>query len=123
MAYLHCHNCNWEQDDFWNWTIKWNKLHKWNSRPFGYNPLSLILEDFACYWKPRRIKFDKYTAIEMGFKTNNIHSWSMLRHGLKIHFNRLFTQKWRTWEAWKKDKDSGVAECPGCRSKKDFDID
>ena len=38
MAYLHCHACGWEQDDFWEW--KW-----WDGwqRPFGYNPLSLMM--------------------------------------------------------------------------------
>ena len=123
MAYLHCHNCGWEQDDFWNWKIKWDKLLKWHSRPFGYNPLSLILEDFVTYRKPRRIKFDKYAAIDMGFKSNNIHSWSMLRYNSKRHFRRLFTQKWWTYESWVKDQNAGMAECPGCRSKEDCDID
>jgi len=40
--------------------------------PFGYNPVSLILEDFAEYWKPRMIGMDCVWARENGFKSSNI---------------------------------------------------
>lgn len=126
MSYLHCHKCHWGQDDFWDFKIKWNKLHKWNYRPFGYNPLSLIMEDFAEWWKPRYIGFDKYAAKDYGFTLNKegkIHTWTLLCHDLKKHFKRLFTQKWWTYESFKKDYDMGKAKCPKCGSSEDFDID
>lgn len=29
MAYAHCHNCGWSQDDFWSeWGSGWHPLHK-----------------------------------------------------------------------------------------------
>lgn len=125
MSYLHCHNCGWSQDDFWDFKIKWSKLFCWRSRPFGYNPLSLILEDFAEYWKPRYVGFDFYAAKEMGVKLkkgNKIHSWTLLRYNLKRHIKRLFTQKWWTEKSFKKDYYNRVALCPEC-SANDFDID
>ena len=45
--YLHCHNCGWSQDDFWEWKIDWKNIFKWQRRPFGYNPLSLFLQDIV----------------------------------------------------------------------------
>jgi len=54
--YLHCHSCNWSQDDFWEW--KWKGLlsfWKFKSRPFGYNPFSLLLQHIAVYFEIKRI--------------------------------------------------------------------
>lgn len=127
MSYLHCHKCHWSQDDFWNFKIYWKRLFKWTSRPFGYNPLSLVLEDIAEWWKPRYIGFDHYAAKEMGIKLskkgNAVHSWVLLRYDLKKHIKRLFIQKWWTEESFKKDYYQGKAKCPNCGSSKHFDID
>lgn len=120
MAYLHCHSCDWSQDDFWDFKIRWNKLHKWSSRPFGYNPLSLLLEDFSWLFKPRIIKFDTHFAEDNGFKSNDIHSWAILLLHIKRRFRSLFTQKWRTYKSWMKVKDTAV--CPKC-GERNFDID
>lgn len=125
MSYLHCHNCGWSQDDFWNFRISWKKFFKWRSRPFGYNPLSLVLEDVAEYWKPRYIGFDSNVAKEYGFilnKEGKVHSWRLLRYDVKIHIKRLFTQKWWTEKSFKKDYYNKRAMCPNC-SANDFDID
>jgi hypothetical protein len=123
MAYLHCHTkgCNWSQDDFWDW--KWEgvfRFWRWKHRPFGYNPFSLILEDITEYWFPRFVEFDLYAAKEMGFKTKRIHSWRMLIYNVRRHFRRFFITKWKTWEGWKKARDTAV--CPKC-GRRNFDID
>ena len=123
MAFLHCHNCDWEQDDFWEWRIKWTELHKWRYRPFGYNPLSLILEDIAENIWPRRQHYDQWFADEVGWKTNRPHSWFVMMWGIKKHFKRLFTQTWWTERAFKKDYNAGVAKCPNCGKADEFDID
>ena len=123
MAYLHCHTkgCNWSQDDFWDW--KWVGIlgfWRWRHRPFGYNPFSMILEDVAEYWRPRFIEFDLYAMKEMGFNMKRIHSWRMLAYQVRKHFRRFFTTKWKTWEGWKKVRDTAV--CPKC-GQRNFDID
>ncbi len=120
MAYLHCHSCHWSQDDFWEWRIKWAKLLNWKYRPFGYNPLSLVLEDIASYYKPRYIDFEQWFADENGFKSRNIFSWHIMLWSIKNHIKRLFTQTWWTYKSWRKDKDKAV--CPNC-GEVDFDID
>lgn len=117
MAYLHCHSCDWEQDDFWSWEWTWKF---WKFRAFGYNPISLMIEDVAENIKPRYIEFDRCFAIELGSKSNRIFSWRVMVWGLKRHVWRLFNQKWWTWESWQKDRDKAV--CPKC-GKRDFDID
>lgn len=121
MAYLHCHSCDWSQDDFWSWN--WSgvkKFWKWSYRPFGYNPFSLLLEDIAFYAKPKIVKMDSWWAEENGFKTANIHSWRMLVRSVKLRFKGIANMKWWTWESWKKSKDN--ATCPGCGAQ-NFDID
>jgi hypothetical protein len=123
MAYLHCHECGWFQDDFWEWKIKWKNIFKWQTRPFGYNPISLMLEDIAEYWKPRYIGMDSYWCKEHGLKGNKVHSWWLLRYELKRHIKRLFSMKYWTLNSYKKAKNKGIAVCPKCGSKNDFDID
>ena len=120
MAYLHCHSCDWSQDDFWDWRWTWRF---WKFRPFGYNPISLMIDDIRDYIKPRYIEFDSSFAREHGFKSSKIHSWSMLLLEWKRHFKRIFNQKWWTYNSWKKDKDRpfGVV-CPACKDD-NFDID
>ena len=127
MSYLHCHNCDWGQDDFWEWSWKgvlvlW-KFWKWGYRPLGYNPLSMILEDIHEYGKPRYVEFDKWYAEEREWKSNKVHSWFLLKENIKRQIRKLFFQKWWTWASWKKDYENKRARCPGCGSSGHFDID
>ena len=117
MADLHCHSCDWLQDDFWMWEWTW-KI--WKFRPFGYNPISLMIDDIREYIKPRYSILETWIARERGLKSNKIHAWRLLMWGWKRHFTVIFTMKWRTWESWKKHKDTAV--CPGCGDR-NFDID
>ena len=122
MAYLHCHNCEWEQDDFWEW--KWSGLKqfwKWKSRPFGYNPLSCILEDITINIKPRIIEMDAYWAKDNGFSSSRIFSWHMLIFEIRKNIRRLFTQIYWTYGDWKKVGDDKWV-CPICH-KRALDID
>lgn len=133
MAYLHCHTkgCGWSQDDFWDWTIRWNKLLKWKSRPLGYNPLSLILEDMAEYWYPRLIGFDCNFIRDSGIKEKDknekgfhlVHSWDMLFWEIKRDIRIFFNMKYWTYESFKKAKDLGKYKCPKCGSSDQWDID
>ena len=123
MAYLHCHNCPWSQDDFWDFRIEWKRFFKWTSRPFGYNPFSLILEDIASYWRPRYIGMDSYWMKENGFKGTHIHSWQLMKWEIRRHFRRISTMKWWTYKSFKKAYDQKKAVCPKCGSSEHFDID
>lgn len=123
MAYLHCHNCGWSQDDFWDFQIRWKRIFKWNSRPFGYNPLSIFLEDVSMYWKPRYIKMDSYWCKEQGLSSNKVHSWWMLKYEMKRNIRRIHKMKYLTYESFKKAKKNGSVICPKCGCKNEFDID
>ena len=115
MAYLHCHSCDWGQDDFWYWKFKPN-----STRLFGYNPLSLMIEDVLLYSKPRIIKYDSDYMKEQGWKGIGVFSWRVMVRSIYRHFRRLFTQKWWTYEGWK--KVGHLAVCPNC-GEHNFDID
>jgi hypothetical protein len=124
MSYLHCHHCGWSQDDFWSWNWKGVfKFWKWSYRPFGYNPISCILEDIVQYWKPRWIKFDSYWAVENGFKSNNIFSWALLIFEIKRQVQKFFRQKYWTYGSWLKAKKEKRYCCPTCGCLDNWDID
>lgn len=118
MAYLHCHNCGWSQDDFWELN--------------GYNPFRQdLIEDlkeclfkdkiyldfeffeeansgngFLRYWEDEKGWFCTgidYVAFQLNRKAKNISSMAV-----------------KTTEEWKKVKDTFV--CPKC-SKRNLDID
>ena len=112
MAYLHCHNCDWSQDDFW-------------SKEGGYNPIDHlkhyredILED--------RIHFDKYAIEEMGLDPKEdekgwyINGQAYVANRLRATAESIERMYARTYEEWKQTKDTFI--CPECGSK-NLDID
>jgi len=117
MSYLHCHSCDWSQDDFW---------HK------KYNPLTKIWDDIKWLWKPRMIGMDidivkdlnKYTHVLIIQKRvrheYKIFSWNWLVLEFVKEIKILFQQKWWTYKSWQRHKDTAV--CPKCK-KRNFDID
>ena len=128
MAYLHCHNCGWSQDDFWTYnftkkTFKELLLFKWKHRPLGYNPESILLEDISEYIKPRYIKMDSSWARENGYKTNKIHSWSFILRVLKRYRQVKKNMFFKTYKEFKDAKRHKNVCCPECGSYKDWDID
>ncbi|HPI81931.1 MAG TPA: hypothetical protein PK122_01745 [Candidatus Paceibacterota bacterium] len=132
MAYLHCHtkDCHWSQDDFWNYRFNewkaWKKffLLKWTSRPFGYNPLSILLEDIAEYIKPRYIKMDSSWIREMGLnvKENKVFSWWFIKDGFKRYFRVKKNMLYKTEKEFRKANEEGIAFCPKC-GQNNWDID
>lgn len=112
MSYLHCHTkgCNWSQDDWWDW--KWS-LKIWKFRCFGYNPISLILDNIRYYGKPRIINTDN------GKGCYSVFSWVLMFKDIRRQFSKFYYQKWWTYKAFKKDIG---AVCPKC-GLIDFDID
>ena len=123
MSYLHCHKCGWSQDDFWDWYINWKHIFRWKYRPFGYNPLSLMLEYIALYWKPRYIGMDSYWCRENGLSGNTVHSWWLLKYEFKHLFRRIKRMKYWSYKSYSKAVSNGTAKCPKCGCKTEFDID
>lgn len=128
MAYLHCHKCYWTQDDFWDFRFR---KHGYWKFPFVkiywcYNPFSTFMSYVFTkkgYWLPQRIKFDNNIMKERDWKKNDPHSWWLAWKQFKHIFKKFKNQKWWTNEAFQKDHKLGIAMCPYCGSKDDFDID
>jgi len=128
MAYLHCHSCNWSQDDFWDWNVCINRsgfytLIAWPVRiGWGYNPISVFLSYVFVrkgYWWPRRIEHDKDVARELGWKRSDPHSWWLIGWEFKRMLRKFKEQTWLTWEAFKATKEP---RCPKC-GQDNFNVD
>lgn len=128
MAYLHCHRCHWSQDDFWDfsfgrhgyWTIPFTKIS------WGYNPFSVFLSYVFTkkgYWWPRRIMHDKYCMVENKWKRRDPHSWWLAWWEFTKIFWRFKRQMWWTECDFERDYRLGIAKCPNCGGKNEFDID
>lgn len=128
MAFLHCHKCPWSQDDFWSFKIGKSGYHRlWPTKFYmAYNPISVFLaHTFGKhgYWRPRRVHFDKYVAIENKWKRSDPHSWWLILREFKRMISKFKNQKWWTERAFQRDRRLKIAACPNCGSKEDFDID
>ena len=104
MAYLHCHSCDWQQDDFYS---------------KSYNLWTKLKSDFKWLWKPRVISFDDfadqisclitYTHVPVLriHKRNMMYvfSWNWLILEIVKNIKVYRKTKWKTWEhAISKDK-------------------
>ncbi len=114
MAYIHCHNCNWSQDDFWDFSFGKYGYTKIFGIGWGYNPISYFIHYFKEHIKPRVIKFDNSFAKEQGWKTNCLHSWFLIRWEFKRMIKSFKKQYWWTYSSYKKSK---IKNCPDCDNK------
>jgi len=113
MAYLHCHSCDWSQDDFYT---------------KSYNPLSKIWDDIKWTIKPRILSFDYYEPKNMAktvwtpifYKGGKVFSWNWMLVEIERDIRSFLHMKWYTWNKWNKIKDNAV--CPKCGTR-NFDID
>jgi len=100
--YLHCHNCHWQQDDFWDRT---------------YNPLRSLLnwEDALLDRSPDE-KFTKDAAFIED------HGDLDVRQTLIEHLGRtsrcIAGMTWRTMAEW---QVAGKPGCPDCGNSLDMD--
>ena len=119
MAYLHCHSCDWSQDDFWT---------------RRYNPITKFWDMVKWLWRPRTLEIDDWLVADLEEYTKvsvwrfkgasrgqvRVFSWDWLWLEFVKNWRLFRAQKWWTWKAWKKAR--GNAVCPEC-GEKDFDID
>lgn len=128
MAYLYCHSCHWSQDDFWDFRVRvggysYFYFIKWPVRVgWGYNPFSAFLSEvfgWHGYWRPRRVDYDDYCAKDNGWGRRDPHSWWLIGRSFRCMIRNLKSQRWRTYDEFKRDPDK---RCPRCGSD-DLDID
>lgn len=96
MSYVHCHGCNWSQDDFWSLR--------------GYNPVRWFLKyDIPQYIRPRMINFDPPPH-----SYGRVFSWKVLGLRLWAWCRRMWTQHWWSRRSWIAALDRGEGGCPKC---------
>ena len=118
MAYLHCHACDWSQDDFWS---------------IAYNPITKFWDDFKWLWRPRILELDDWIVNDISALTwipikrfggqrgqLRVFSWNWLLIELAKEWYLFRRQKWWTWKSWNRKRDNAV--CPKC-GQRAFDID
>lgn len=79
MAYLHCQNCKWEQDDFWT-------KH--------YNPGIVLRREIKEYLRPRIVHGDPVSG------DGDIHSWQLIWKAIRRYLRVHWTMVWPTRESW-----------------------
>ena len=97
MAYLHCHGCDWQQDDFWSLD--------------GYNPLAEgSMADLRQYLFKDEVKLERKTMTGREFVVME----------LKRIIRSIESMAVPTSEEWQEVRHIWV--CPKCGSE-DWDID
>jgi len=104
MAFIHCHNCDWQQDDFYS--------------PDGYNPAKYLSSWNNTLFNP---KIDELFSNDSQFIRENgkLTKREVLAREYEKFANRIRKMKWITWDDYKKDPDK---VCPKCKSN-NLDID
>ncbi len=106
MAYLHCHNCHWQQDDFWD--------EKYNPIRFLLNWEELLLGD--------KDKLDGSFTNDAQFIRDHgvISSRELIARELEKHGRTIRNMKYRTNDEFKRLNPEKI--CPNC-NQKELDID
>jgi len=99
MAFVHCHGCNWEQDDFWDW---------------GYNPIRCLWACIRDYAWPKICIFDPPPH-----SYGRVFSWIVLWKECGRVLRRVPRQVWWTYNSWKRAtaKLGRWPHCPKCDSR------
>lgn len=112
MSYLHCHGCDWGQDDFWSLTYSPFHSSSWTHWVKEFEEIAFngklddpIKEryDTKGLGLPEATTYREFFALEMERKASIIKDMAV-----------------PTWEDWIKIRDS--FKCPRCGSK-NWDID
>ena len=106
MAFLHCHNCDWSQDDFYNENYNPTKtLEFWNEYLFGEG----------------KYRLDQQFTNDSEFLHihDPITTRELIAREYEQYANHIRNMKWITFEDFKNDPNK---PCPKCESDK-LDID
>ena len=107
MSYLHCHECDWEQDDFYDEN--------------GYNPAGYLKSwnNFLCGKDSDRIDDQFSTDSEFVRENGPITTREVIAREYEKFAKRIRNMKWITWEQWQSEPNN---VCPGC-GLRNLDID
>lgn len=104
MAFVHCHSCEWEQDDFYSEN--------------GYNPAKYLAS-----WNKQLLgsDIDKQFTDDAGFIRRNgtITTREVIAREYERFAQRIRDMKWITYEQW--DNDPNKWKCPKCGAKLSVD--
>ena len=108
--YLHCHSCDWSQDDFYS---------------ESYNPADYLKDWNEYLFGEKKDELDKQFSTDSEFVRQNgaITAREVLARNYEDYANRIRKMKWVTHESFAKDRNAGIAKCPKCGSSDNFDID
>jgi hypothetical protein len=95
MAYVHCHGCNWEQDDFWSLR--------------HYNPLNSFIADLKWAAWPKMLEFDLPPH-----SYGRIFSWCFLWKKFLKTIRNFRNQVWWTYRDWNRAVKSNGGHWPKC---------
>lgn len=136
MSYVHCHNCNWEQDDFWGWGYNPLKFFFGVEVPMCIRPRMMGIDPYAMsggWWAqkfglisikevpwvdppggPKCVDADGTDSAGKLVRVYQMHSWYMLWRQVVKWARRVVNQHWWTEEGWMKDRKRGHGACPKC---------
>jgi hypothetical protein len=112
MAYLHCHNCGWAQDDFWS--------------KEGYNPINHMLGEAkhmvnGILAEPNEISVDNWLLKEWGLpQTGKVKYTEFVARDLERRARNIRDMVYRTMKEFK--QVNSEKKCPKCGAQ-ELDID
>jgi rubredoxin len=104
MAYLHCHRCGWEQDDFWD-----------------YNNRDYPIQQDHIEWLRDLLQKDTTNIQIDGGPLQCMDTCEVVAIELERMAKRIRGMHIKTFEEFKKVKNE--FQCPKCGAKKTWDID
>lgn len=107
MSYLHCHSCDFSQDDFWS-ENGWNPI-----KSFESDKDTLLNKDLD-----EVVEMDSVWLEENGYK--KVTRRDLVLYHLDQIKSRITRMIYRTFEEYKEKNPDRI--CPKC-GKKDLDID
>jgi hypothetical protein len=116
MAYLHCHNCDWAQDDFWD--------------KEGYNPIKFMQDQYESFLEDLfkdKVYSDTEILKEAGIlagedeKGAYADGRAYVAWQLRARADMIEKMAIRTNDEWEKLKENFI--CPGCWKSDSVDID
>ena len=110
MAYLHCHSCDFSQDDFWS--------------SDGWNPVKSLLDHKDDFFRDDFYEdcgMDANWKEEIGYGRDEIVTrQELLAHEFERRAKWIRDMKYRTFEELKEKNPEGICPCCG---KEELDIE
>lgn len=116
MAFLHCHQCGWSQDDFWD--------------PEEYNPFRQdLIENLKEMLFKDKIYLDRFILEDMDLpvRIDDGGCYALgkeyVARKLELKAASIRGMVYPTYESAIKAREEGTIRCPSCGSEDELDID